>query len=170
MNAFSISKDYESFEYSSRSVHILKFLAEHPAGVLASVDPDGNPHATVIYYSADDDFAVRFLTKKGTKKSSNLQYNDRVALVVFDDISQTTAQLIGTVKEITDAKEVNKIFRSTLRASLRTSKTSVPPISKLQAGEYVAYLLTPVEVRMAAFSRAPAGTREQLFEIVEHPA
>lgn len=169
MNAFSISKDFGSYDPSGRNARVLKFLAEHPAGVLASVDPDGNPHATVIYYSAEDNFAVRFLTKRGTKKNSNLQYNDRVALVVFDDISQTTAQLIGTVSEITDVREVNKVFRSTLRASMRTSRSGVPPISKLHAGEYAAYLMTPVEVRMAAFSQPKTGTYEQLFDIIEQP-
>lgn len=166
MSPFSIALDSKR-KAAEKNSHLFKFLREHPAGVLASVDPDGNPHATVIYYSIDPNFAIKFLTKRGTKKSSNLQYNDRVALVVFDDISQTTAQLIGTVEELADPEEINKVFRNTLRTSLRTSRNGVPPIAKLQAGDYIAYRMKPVEIRMADFAKPRTGNHEQIFEITE---
>ena len=43
---------------SETNLRIYDFLKSQPTGVLALVDPDGNPHATVVYFSIDDDFNV----------------------------------------------------------------------------------------------------------------
>jgi general stress protein 26 len=130
----------------------LDFLKDRPAGVIATVGPNGDPHAAVIYYAIDDAFAVTFLTKRGTKKSDNLVHHNHAMLVVFDLPSQTSVQIAGKVEEITDKSEVQQVFRDTLRASLHSGRTAIPPIVKLHAGTFVAYKLTPVRVRLAAYN------------------
>ena len=38
------------------------FLKGHNTGVLATVSATGEPHASTVYYTADDDFNVYILT------------------------------------------------------------------------------------------------------------
>lgn len=153
--------------YSDRRVRILNFLNEHMAGVLSTVDPDSNPHAAVVYFSVKPDFTVTFLTKRRTKKSDNLRHNNHVMLAVFDEVLQTSVQIKGVASEITDTDKAHEVFRSMLRASLRTSENGVPPISKLSAGEYVAYTIKPVEVAMSVYSRPDVHRNEHLRELLD---
>lgn len=154
---------------TDRNQRMLGFLRQQCVGVLATVDPNGDPGAAVIYYSIDPSFTVTFLTKRGTKKRDNLAHHNHAILVVFDTESQTTAQIKGIAKEITDPDEISRVFRSSLRASLRTSSSGIPPIAKLSAGDFTAYELKPVEVRMAVYSRPDAGSYERVFEWADLP-
>lgn len=149
---------------SDRNVRILNFLSDRQVGVLATVDPNGDPHAAAIYFAVDPSFNIRFLTKRRTKKSDNLQHHNHAVLVVFDEESQTTVQIKGKAREITDLDEAHQVFRSTLRASLHMSENGIPPVAKLSAGDYIAYILKPGQVRMAVYARSDTGGYEQMFE------
>lgn len=141
-----------------------EFLEKHPVGVLATVDPDGNPHAAVIYFVVDDSSNITFVTKSGTKKADNLKHNSHAMLVVYDAASQTTVQVTGKVTGGTNHTEVNGIFSRILDASAATSGSSVPPISKLKEGDYIAFKLKPKQVRMASFKDNKGGEYEDVFE------
>lgn len=137
---------------------ILRFLQSHPVGTLATVDPNGDPHAAVIYYFVDDNFNVVFTTKRETRKFDNLSHHNHAMLVAYETGSQTTVQVTGVATEIQDIEEAESAFRSMLAASMATSKAGVPPITKLYAGRYVAMRLKPVQIRMAVFTRPdPSG-------------
>lgn len=145
-----------------------KFLKDHKVGVLATVDPNGEPHAAAIYYDIDKSLAVTFVTKTQTKKTDNLRHYNHAMLVVYDAASQTTVQISGIVEEVPDTMEANRIFTQIIYASLAESDTAVPPIAKLHdEGEYVAFRLTPKQVRMAAFEHAHSGDYNELFTIIE---
>lgn len=145
---------------------ILDFMEHHPVGVLATVAPSGDPDATTIYYATQDDFVITFITKHDTKKTDNINHNNHVILVAHEAASQTVLQVRGIAEEITDVNEANEAFRATLRASLRTSESGVPPVSKLHMGEYVAFRIRPKEIRMAVFVRPDTGGYE-LYETLE---
>jgi hypothetical protein len=49
---------------------------------------------------------------------------------------------------------------------MQTSEAGVPPISKLHAGDYVAYRISPKQIRMAMFIRPDPGGYE-LFETID---
>ncbi len=140
------------------------FLKNHKVGVLATVDPNGEPHAAAIYYFVDAGFTISFITKTHTKKADNLLHNNHAVLVVYEPTSQTTVQITGTVDTVTELLEVNDIFRQVLNASLDTSKTSMPPIAKINEGDYIGFRLTPKQVRMAAFRHAESGDHTDLFK------
>lgn len=156
--ASSISKE--------SSQRILSFLKHHPIGTLSTVTPDGDPHGAVIYYSIDDDFIVRFTTKRKTRKFDNLTFRNRGMLVVYEAPSQTTVQVIGVTEEITDNAEAQAEFRNMLESSMETSQAGLPPISKLYAGSYVAMRLKPVQIRMAIFARPDPGGYD-MYESIE---
>lgn len=157
------------FEPASKQARVYDFLKQQSAGVLATVDPNNNPYAAVIYYTIDTAFVVRFLTKKWTKKSDNLAHNNHAMLVVYDVPSQTTVQISGVVTKVADTNETSEAFRHALGASLDTAANALPPVTKLDAGEYVAYEMRPVEVKMAVYSSRSAENRGKLFETIDLP-
>lgn len=155
-NAFkpTMIKDSVSVESSQR---IYEFLKTHPVGVLATVDPNNDPHAVAIYYSVDEGFNLSFTTKHDTKKHDNLKHNAHVMLVAHEESSQTTVQVTGVAEEVTDSSEANEIFKETVKAAMQTSDSGVPPISKLYAGSYEAWRIKPRQIRMAVFIRPDPG-------------
>lgn len=131
---------------------VLAFLQQQLSGVIATVDSRGNPHASVVYYSADDDYTIRFLTKQQTTKSKNLQRDNRCSFVVYDEMAQTTVQAIGRAKPLTGEDDIHDSFIKTLVSSLQTSENGIPPISKLSAGDYIVYELKPTRLTMASYA------------------
>lgn len=154
----------------SREDRILGFLRDHQTGVLATASRDGTPHASVIYYFVDSLFNAYFITKKLTTKANNLRLNNRAALSVYDDATQTVAEIHGEVVELRDPMEANQAFRNALRSSLHTAGNAIPPISKLAAGDYVSYKLVPGEVRMAVFNKRSSEQTDGLYEIIDRHA
>jgi PPOX class probable F420-dependent enzyme len=59
------------------------FLEEPRFGALATVEPDGKPHITVMWYLLDGDEIV-FNTARGRRKPDNLERDPRVSLLVFE--------------------------------------------------------------------------------------
>lgn len=158
-------KDHKTL--TERQQRIYDFLYGNGIGVLSSVDPNGNPHGVVIYYTISRSFEVEFLTKAETKKYDNLKHNNHVTLTVFEPRSQTTAQIIGKAQEVKNGSEINGTAARVLGTSLRTSDAGLPPLSKLQAGEFVAFKIEPVQIRMAVYARPDPGDYSQLFETIE---
>jgi len=145
---------------------ILDFLKKHEIGVLATVDPNGEPSAATIYFTVDDNLNISFLTKTGTKKHDNLKRHNHAMLVVSEAQTQTTVQIKGIATEVTDAAEADKVFRAILRVAMATSDAGMLPISKLQAGGYVVYQIKPKEIRMAVYIRPDPGDYSTIFETV----
>ncbi len=148
---------------------VFSFLSGHKTGVLATVDSNYSPHAAVLYYSVDDSLGIRFVTKRRTKKSENLENNPRAAIVVYDEALQTTVQITGTVDEVDDEGQSNEAFRVSLKSSLQTAQSAIPPISRLDAGEHVTYRLIPAEIKMTIFKRQNSKVAGSSLEIIDLP-
>lgn len=143
----------QTAQSSERNQEIYEFLQSQPVGVLATVNSMGDPHAAVIYFGVDEEFNITFVTKTETRKYENLEQNNHVMLVAFEALSQTTVQITGLTENITDDPEANEVFSNALRAADKTSKTTIPPISKLFAGDYATYRLQPTQISMAVFAQ-----------------
>lgn len=161
-----MSNQPETANSSESNKRIFDFLRLQPVGVLATVDPDDNPHAAVIYYSVDEDFNVTFLTKRDTKKRDNLARKNHAMLVAFDAKTQTTCQITGVTEDVSYLAVANEIFQRTIGAAMATSESGIPPISKLSAGEYVAYRLKPKQINMSVYLRPDRGDYE-MFEYIK---
>lgn len=130
---------------------IVGFLASHPVGVLATVDANGNPHASTIYFAVDDNLNFTFTTKRDTEKQKNIKSNNNVMLVAFDAPSQAAVQVRGKATKVTDPIAMQNIYRGTLRAARRTGEDVVPPIAKIAAGPYTAYIIKPDNIWRSEF-------------------
>jgi general stress protein 26 len=145
---------------------IYDFLKEHSIGVLATVDPNNNPHAATVYYSIDEEFNIFFTTKRETKKHDNLRHNNHAMLVTYEAFTQTTVQITGVAEDISETPEAGQVYNNTTRAAQKTSEAGVAPISKLYAGSYVAYRLKPVQIRMAVFIHTEPGGYD-MYETID---
>jgi len=130
---------------------IVDFFDSHPIGVLATVDADGNPHASAIYFSIDSDMNVTFTTKRDTYKRENIAHNNTVMLVAYDSESQTAAQVKGKAIEVTDPELAQKIYHGTLRGARQTGEDKVPPVAKIAAGPYVAFTVKPDNIWISEY-------------------
>lgn len=151
---------------SESNQRIYDFLKGNHIGVLATVDPNGNPHAATIYYSIDEEFNVMFMTKNETKKHDNLLHNKHAMLVVYEPTTQTTVQVTGVAKVLSSKVDTAQIFLDTLITARDTSDAGMPPIAKLRAGDYVAIKLKPVQIRMAMFIRPDPGGYD-MYETID---
>jgi PPOX class probable F420-dependent enzyme len=77
-------------------------LDDRSFAVLATLNPDGSPHTSVIWVTRDSD-TVLFTTHTKRRKARNLRRDPRASLTVFagDDPYQT-ADIRGTVELIPD--------------------------------------------------------------------
>ena len=62
------------------------FLEAARFGALATVEPDGSAHQTVMWYLLDGD-EIMFNTARGRRKPDNLARDPRVSMLVFDAYS-----------------------------------------------------------------------------------
>lgn len=152
---------------SDKNKRIFEFLNSHSIGVVSTVDPNNEPHSAVVYYAVDQDFNITFTTKQNTKKTSNLNHKNHAMFIVYDAKTQTTVQITSTAEDLTGTPELPEVFRHTIEASMETSEAGIPPISKLAAGDYTAFRLHPVQIRMAVFSRPDPGGYDELFETID---
>jgi PPOX class probable F420-dependent enzyme len=78
------------------------FLSEPRFGALATVDPDGRPHMTVMWYRLDGD-EVLFNTARERRKPSNLERDPRASLLVFE--KYRFVRVTGRVRESATGEE-----------------------------------------------------------------
>lgn len=143
---------------AAKRERIFQFISKHPTGVLTTVDPDGNPHGSVIYYTTDEDKYVLFITKERTKKHDNLSHHNHAMLVVYDQESQAVLQISGIAEVVTDSSDSQVDFAAVMMSSMEASGYPFSPISKIAAGAYVVYKLKPTQIRMTTYGYPGQGT------------
>lgn len=132
---------------------IQDFLQAHHSGVLSTSSAAGSPHGAPIYFSVEDDFSLLFATKTETLKYKNIQENKRVAFACYDEAAQTTVQINGYAEDVEDPDVCQVVLSAMYRFSATLSKTELPPIEKLFAGDYVVVRILPETIKMAIFLR-----------------
>jgi uncharacterized protein YhbP (UPF0306 family) len=157
----------DTAKLSDRQQHIYDFLKANPIGVLSSAAPNGDPHGAVIYFGVDEQLTISFLTKAKTRKYDNIKRHNNVALTVYEPQSQTTAQITGSAIEIENSDEINAVAGNNLSASLKTSKAGLPPISKLDAGAAVAFVIKPIQIRLVSYGDKEPGESANKVEEIE---
>jgi nitroimidazol reductase NimA-like FMN-containing flavoprotein (pyridoxamine 5'-phosphate oxidase superfamily) len=145
---------------------ILEFLQSHASGVLITADMSANPYGAVVFYTVNDDFSIQFATKSETQKFKNIEQNNQVAFVCYDETTQTSLQLNGNAEVIQDPAEKEKVIHNMHLLSDTTSASTVPPAEKLYAGEYRVVRIVPRVIKLAVFARPDAENNEDLYEIL----
>jgi len=144
---------------------ITKFIHQHPVGVVATADSSGTVHAATVYFVADDQLNIYFVTKEQTQKAKNLQQNPSVALALYDAENQTTLQVQGTASILKNIGEFMGIYNQILDASTQTSSSERSPVSKLNAGDYLMYCIKPRSLRLAEYTNPDHGDFDIFREV-----
>lgn len=89
------------------------FLKERRFAVLATLNPDGSPQQTTMWYLLDGDTIV-MNTMQGRKKDHNIRRDARISVCFEDDYSYVT--ISGSAELITDPKVAQSdIYRLAVR-------------------------------------------------------
>lgn len=142
----------------------LAFLLRHKTGVLATVSPTGDAHASMVYYTADEEFNVYFLTLSSTRKYAGLSAHPQVAFTVANPDVPQTLQLEGIAMDITLDKDA-PAKKDELVAVLNSNNWFYGPITKLDPAEVVVVWVRPTWVRWADYAFEEAGSAHVLKEI-----
>src|SRR3989338_7866325 len=86
----------------------LAFLKQHKAGVLATVSPEGDAHASTVYYTSDDDFNIYILTLVNSRKYAGVSAHPQVAFTVSTPDVPQTLQIEGLATDISLDEEAVK--------------------------------------------------------------
>ena len=92
------------------SARELDFLNEIRFGVLATVNADGSPQQTVMWYLPVDGDTILMNTKKGRVKDQNLERDGRVSLCVEE--GQRYVSMRGTIVVDNDAERGQETMRA----------------------------------------------------------
>lgn len=157
---------YMPIDISASRQHIMEFLNKNHVGVLATADKSGQPHAATVYLTFDQQLNLYFVTKKETQKSHNLRSNPKAAVAIHDAVAQTTVQAEGSVSEVTEPDQQERVFNDIWDIAFRVSRTG-PPTTQVNAGGYIVYKLPTPSLRIARFTvSVPNATNEKIFETV----
>lgn len=159
----SLTIQSTSSDQSEKLIRI--FLTNQRSGVLATADRNGDPHAATVYYKLDDDLTILFGTRSETQKFKNLEENKQAAFVVYDEATQTTVQITGRVEFVEDEATREHVLEMMHSSSVEQSAENVPPVGKLNAGDYKIIRILPMVMRLAEYSVAKPGSND-IFETI----
>lgn len=146
---------------------LVRFLENNRVGVLATANRSGKPHAAAVYVTFDQDLNMYFVTRKGTRKSHNLQDNGQVAIAIYNASAQTTLQAEGTAVEVTDPQKARWVFNDIWQIATQASPDNPPPQAQLVGGgDYVAYKLSAPSLRLAMYAQQSSARSEDIFATV----
>jgi nitroimidazol reductase NimA-like FMN-containing flavoprotein (pyridoxamine 5'-phosphate oxidase superfamily) len=142
----------------------LAFLKRHSIGVLATAGPRNEAHASMVYYTAGDDFSVYFLTLLNTRKYRTLTDNPRAAFVVATPEIPQTIQIEGLAMDISLDEEA-AARKEELFEALNKNAQFYAPITKLDPAMTAVVWLRPTWVRWADYAFGGDGTKQVQVEI-----
>jgi len=122
---------------------IRQFVDSHPDGVIATVTADGQPQASVVYFSVDDELNFYFTTKSETRKAHNIGKGAPISIAIHDAAAQTVVKAAGQAEALSDAGETLEVYRRTVHSAQTSGPDTVPPIARISAGEFLAYRIAP---------------------------
>lgn len=118
------------------------------------MSPTGTPVATAIYFVAETDFKIYFVTKARTRKLQNVLQHSKASLLTFDEDELISTEIMGKVEVVEDTLECAKAMEKFQSLVENRRKGFVPPIAQIEAGKYVACKISPNEVCFRKFAKS----------------
>ena len=148
---------------SNQKVHA--FLRHNPMGILSTVNAEGQPWGSAVFYVSDEDFKFYFVTRAGTLKFKNIENSPLASLTIANNETQTTVQVAGTISKVPLKEYGEIIFGKLMDARPKNDEHWIPPLAKIHEGDYVPLCLTPSKLQYADFQHRKAdGIRADYIE------
>lgn len=148
----------------TKRVVALQFLKSHTAGVLASVGRDGKPHASVVYYTSDDQFSIYFITLASSRKYEALTANPWAAFVVGTLDMPQTLQIEGPVVELRRNEDMRAKLPELLER-LTSNAKYFAPITKMDPASIVVMWMEAKWIRWADYAQPLSGNENVFTEL-----
>lgn len=144
---------------------ILEYLAKHRVIALSTSDTHNILHSAAVYVYAKEPKEWFILSKLDTKKMRNLSKQPRFSAVVFDrHDSNSTLQARGIASKVEDRDTIGETMTAMAKI-YGTENDYLPPIAKIEAGQYVVVKLSVEWLRFAGYGGAKAGSKDIFVEL-----
>ena len=133
------------------------FLAAHNTMTLATVGPDAAPYAAAVFYAADEDLRLFFLSSPNSRHSLAIEHDPRVAATIQADNQEWQEiqgiQIVGTAREVHGTAELahaTRIYaaRFDFLAGLLDQSGSGPAALRGPLASSRFYVLQPTWIRL----------------------
>lgn len=139
------------------------FLLRYNVGVIATAGQEHQVHASTVYYVADKDMNIYFLTSPESRKFAALRAHPQVAFVVSTPQVPQTLQIEGMAMDMTLEHGAQEKKEELLQV-LEANKEFYPPLSKLNPTSVAVVWVRPTWVRWADYAFEEAGAQHVLKE------
>lgn len=113
---------------------------------MATVSPDQIPKVAFVYYGSDEQLHLYCCTFKGSRKFKNIEFNNKVAFVIGQEVQAMTLQLEGTARIITDKLEKADVMdKYAKKATANPDSVFFPPIISLAAESLMEFIEITIE-------------------------
>jgi len=144
----------------------LAFLRGNSAGVLATCGKDNQPHASVVFYVADENFNVHFLTLFNSRKCKSIAENPKVAFTVGRRDTPQTIQIEGVAEEAQHKEGQSAEADKLINVLTQGGSHFYAPLVKLDRAKILLVWIRPTWIRWADYSPMDkTGTKSVWTEI-----
>ena len=149
-------------DYGSQIRKCRSFLKDHDVGVIATATYDGEPHASVVNYFANDKFEVFFIARDRAQKFKNIMSNPRASFVIADPTFAMSLEIEGDAFKLEDTEETVNLL-SQLAAVVRRKNAGPLPIMRHPGSELHLFCLKAGHLTYADFR--PTYDEGEYFEV-----
>jgi general stress protein 26 len=126
------------------------------AGVISTIAEVG-PESAFVYYDADEDFSIYFVTVLDSRKHRNIQINNEVSFVVSSINPPQTVQIQGKAIEVLDKEVLKNALVNYIDIATYQMKDSAPLTKMNIDGGMIVYKIEPTWVRWSDYSDSNEG-------------
>src|SRR3989338_5390075 len=124
---------------------VLDFINNNRLTVLSTVSSNNAPEAALVYY-AWDQLHIYCCTYKKSRKIQNIESNNKVALVMGQEVKAIVLQLEGTARIISDKTQKTNIMALYAKsATANPDSVYFPPLLSLSADSPMEFLEITIE-------------------------
>lgn len=125
---------------------VTTFIKSNRLAVIATVAPNGIPEAALVYYGWDQDLKIDCCTYNTSRKFQNIQTNNKVALVIGQEVKAVELQLQGTAEIVTDkSKKADMMDKYAKKATENRDSIYFPPLLSLTAESPMEFIQISIE-------------------------
>lgn len=146
----------------TRSLSAWEFLKKNRLATIATISSkSGNPQASLVYYVADDNFHLYIVTSTESRKIRNIFKNNKVALVIGQEVKPLVLQIEGEAKIVDDQDKKREITNRYLELANESNPSSInfPPVMKIPSES--GFII--IEITITYFKFSDFSAREGLI-------
>lgn len=120
---------------------VSEFIRSNRIMVLSTVSPDNTPESALVYYGWDGQLTMYCCTYNKSRKFHNIQTNNKVSIVIGQEIKAVVLQVEGTAKIIHDKLQKAEVMDKYARKATENQESIYfPPLLSLTVDSPMEFL------------------------------